>query len=1220
MSENHEQNLDETPTGRFRRLMSESSGEDAGKLNSSGTEIEHGTEPGGSEPPVDPEDAVFQAGEEAVPAGDEQTLEPEEIIPGGLHDQAEGSAGHAEEYDSDQDEAEQGEPAIAKPVDPDETGPIKRSVLLAEDAQSETEAGEPDTTSEAVGEDVPSGQQEAGSAPEYNPPEEFVSLASRVKHREPPPVKAKTPFRPPETRPNLPPPGSSTATRTPGTIHRPITRPVKRYDTNATRVSPAAYDSTIQPRRGGKTSSRRPVLTDAEPVVRPQEKPAWKTGLGCLIRAMMSVAFIGVILLVIAGTFVLYEYYTIARTLPNVEDLRQRASQFETTRILDRNGNLLYEIIDPSAGRRTYMELEDISPYLVAATIATEDRGFYSHPGFDPTAIVRAFWQNYQSGETVSGASTITQQLARMLLFTPEERNEKTYMRKVREAILATEITRRYSKDEILELYLNEINYGNLAYGIEAAAETYFNTSAANLTLAQASFLAGIPQAPSVYDVYTNREVTLKRQTDVLMLMIEASRVQNCIYVSNNPQPICVNEEMALQAFNEIAAYDFPEAEFEMRHPHWVNFIRTLLESQFDAQTIYRSGFTVYTTLDPSLQDTAERMVSEQIASLAGKHATSGALVAIRPKTGEILAMVGSADFYNESASGQVNMAVSPRQPGSSIKPLTYLAAFEKGWTPATLIWDVPSEFPPSGNPDDTREPYKPVNYDDNFHGPVTVRSALANSYNIPAVKALYFVGIYDDPNTPAEDGLIALARRLGITTLTRPDYGLSLTLGGGEVSLLEMTGAYAALANGGMRVPPYAISRILDHNGNTVYDYQPPTGQQVVRPEHAFLISSILSDNDARRPMFGSDSVLALPFPVAAKTGTTNDFRDNWTLGYTPDLAVGVWVGNADYTPMRDTTGLTGAAPIWAGFMEYAVPQLTGGSPTPFYKPAGVIERVICSVSGTEPSQWCPEQRSEFFAADQPPLPPDQDLWTKIYIDTWTGLRASAECNDFIKEEQVVNITDPFAIRWISENPAGQAWAERMGFSTPIRFVPERECRADDPKPELAITSLSEGQVVTTNPVDIIGKAGATADFESFVIEYSLGHNPVQWERLYESGTAVNQTDKLYSWDASEVEPGPVTLRLKMNSTRRNSAEIHLHLTLQIPTPTPTPTATPTVTPTPTATATPTPTATNTKVPTATNTPVPTSTATVTPSPTSEPLGGLFDFLGTLIPGNEDP
>jgi membrane peptidoglycan carboxypeptidase len=652
---------------------------------------------------------------------------------------------------------------------------------------------------------------------------------------------------------------------------------------------------------------------------------------------------------------------------------------------------------------------------------------------------------------------------------------------------------------------------------------------------------------------------------------------------------------MASQAAQELKNYEFRSPDVQIRYPHWVNYIRTLLEAQYDSQTIYRSGFTVYTTLDPGLQDLADQIVKKQVDSLADRRVTDGALVAIRPGTGEILAMVGSADFYNEAISGQVNMALAPRQPGSAIKPLTYVAAFERGWTPSTLIWDVPSEFPPSGKPDDPSEPYVPVNYDDKFHGPVTVRTALANSYNIPAVKTLNFVNIYDDPTTAQPDGLINFARRLGITTLNRPDYGLSLTLGGGDVSLLELTGAYATFANSGLRLPPVAITRILDHADNVVYQYQPPAGEQVVRPEHAYLISSILSDNEARAPMFGRDSVLNLGFPVAAKTGTTNDFRDNWTMGYTPDVAVGVWVGNADFTPMQNTTGLSGAAPIWSEFMQAAIQAITGGNPTGFSRPGGVVEYAVCEVSGTEPSEWCQNQRTEVFAADQPPLPKDQDLWQKVLIDTWTALKASPACSEFIDEAFVLNVTDPFAKTWIKRDDEGKAWAEANGFEEGVIFTPERECRADDPRPKLAITSPKENETITSSPLEIVGQADATQNFDYFQLEWGRGEDPVEWEVLEKRDSPLSQAEDIVSWDISELDAGPITLRLFMHSTQDTTTEVKFVVNIQVPTPTPTPT--PTATPTDTPTLTPTPT--DTPVPTETPTMTPTSTITPTPSET---------------------
>jgi membrane carboxypeptidase/penicillin-binding protein PbpC len=603
------------------------------------------------------------------------------------------------------------------------------------------------------------------------------------------------------------------------------------------------------------------------------------------------------------------------------------------------------------------------------------------------------------------------------------------------------------------------------------------------------------------------------------------------------------NGKVLYEILSPSPQMQIPSKGIEIRYPHWVNYVRSLLESQYDAQTIYRSGLSVYTTLDPDLQELAQEIVKDQVARLADKHATDGSLVAIRPSTGEILAMVGSADFYNDAISGQVNMAVSPRQPGTSITPLTYVAAFEKGWTPSTLVWDVPSEFTPSGKPDDPGPVYKPVNYDNRFHGPVTVRSALANSYNVPAVKALNFVGIYDDPNTPAQDGFIPFARRMGITTLNRPDYGLSLTLGGGEVTLLELTGAYATFANNGTRIPPVAITRIVDHTGNLVYEYQQPPGEQVVRSEHAYLINSILTDNEARSPAFGSDSLLRLPFTAAVKTGTTNDFRDNWTLGYTPELAVGVWVGNADYTPMVDSSGVTGAAPIWNQFMQAAIQQLTGGNPAPFSRPGGVVEKVICAISGAEPSEWCPRQGSEIFAADQPPLPKERDLWTKVVLDTWTNLRTSSVCGNFTQETFALNVTDPWAIRWIQETETGQAWAQEMGFSKPITFAPMRECRAEDPNPRLVFVSPREGETITTSPLEIVAIADASAWFKRFRLEYGPGKDPAKWELLTERDLPVNQPEEIYRWNLSEMPEGELTLRLYMESTEGTYAEKRLYL-----------------------------------------------------------------------------
>ena len=999
---------------------------------------------------------------------------------------------------------------------------------------------------------------------------------------------------------------------------------VEELDVNATTVTPAALhiQSTPIPNRPVGVQGRHvaPSRQTARPVSSPpvathsyqtrssgrgnggrtastrQARNTW----GCLARVLILILFMMVGVLIIAGVAAVMGYYSIASTLPSVSDLRQRSSQFETTRILDRNGAPLYEILDPNAGRRTYVKLSDISPALVAATIATEDKDFYTHPGFDPLAIMRAFLQNYQTDGNGGGASTITQQLARALLLSPEERVERSYSRKAREIILAAEITRTYSKDDILELYLNEIYYGNLAYGVEAAAETYFQTTASKLTMAQATFLAGLPQSPSVYDIHNNREDTLNRHFQVVSLMAQLSEDEDCIKVSNSPDRVCLSVQDGLNAVDEIKKYSFPTPNINMRYPHWVQFIRSQLEAQFDAQTIYRSGFSVYTTLDPQLQDVAQKILTDQVATLADKHATNGALIAIQPSTGQILTMVGSADFYNDAIDGQVNMATTQtRQPGSSIKPFTYLAAFEKGWTPSTLIWDVPSQFTPSGRPDDQMPPYEPVNYDGRFHGPVTVRTALSNSFNIPAVKALEFVGVYDDPNTPVKDGLVGMAERLGLTSLTRTDYGLALTLGGGETSLLEMSGGYAVIANGGKRIPPIAILKIADHTGKVVYEYQPPAGEQVIRAEHAYLMTSILSDTVARQPMFGTHPVINLPFPSAAKTGTTNDFRDNWTMGYTADLVVGVWVGNADYTPMQNTTGLTGAAPIWAAFMQEATQRLSGGNPSPFVRPPGIVDMVVCAVSGTLPSRWCPQQRNDIFASDQPPLPAKQDLWNEAALDTWTGLLASNDCKDFVDEERMMmTVTDRHARFWVRKDDAGRAWADSMGFEKPIFFTPDRECKADDSHATLSI-NIQDGQVLKEDVVEINIVATATSNFDRWHLDFAPNQNPKDgdWQTLMDSRDEVRQPTDVYSWKISKEGNGKVSLRLRMENKEGGYAERVLHIKLDYdkPTSTPEPTQAPSATPAA-------PVATNTRRPTRTDAPEPTNTRRPTQTDVPEP------------------
>jgi penicillin-binding protein 1C len=834
--------------------------------------------------------------------------------------------------------------------------------------------------------------------------------------------------------------------------------------------------------------------------------------IGFAAIATMVLTFFLVVALSVVG------YVYIASQLPPATELRDRQTAFVSSKIYDREGGLLREVTDPHGGRRTYVSLDEISQHLQNATIATEDRYFWLHPGFDPIAIARAIYYVLTEGEIVSGFSTITQQVARNLLLTPEERVQQTAWRKIKEVVLAAEVTRTYSKADILEIYLNENNYGNLAYGVQAAAELYFGVDAADLTPAQASFIAGLPQLPAVYDPFTSgRDRALARQEDVLALMVEDG------YLS---------QEEATQAAAEMRGYEFtaPQLDF-MTAPHFTIYAQQTFEAAYSPELLYRgAGLRIYTTLDPRLQALAEEAVREGVAELADRDGTNGALVALDPATGHILAMVGSADFYDEEIDGQVNVALRCRQPGSSIKPLTYVAAFERGWTPATLMWDLRTEFPDGANP-----PYVPVNYDGKYHGPVLLRDALANSYNVPAVEALQFVGV---------NGLLELADRLGVESLVRPQdqcpdypydqrpfYGLALTLGGGEAKLLEMTGAFAVFANGGARVNPNPILRIKDSRGNVLVDNAAPTGEQVISPQHAYLITSILADTQARCVAFYCPSVLELSRPAAAKTGTTDDFRDAWTIGYTPDLVTGVWVGNSDNSPMIDVPGAAGAGPIWHNFMEAAHVDWPVRD---FERPPGIIEHEICADSGARPSEYCPRRKREVFAEDQPPLDESHDWYHTVEIDAASGLLANEICSDRIVEELRVVIPDEWGREWAEAHP------EHFGE---LKLAPLEYCTESTAYPQIFITQPAAGDTVS-GTVPIIGTV-QLPDFDHYEAQYGAGSDPQNWGWISGPHLAQMRDGLLIEWDATNLAPGLYTVRISAfdREQRRFEAQVQVQV-----------------------------------------------------------------------------
>src|SRR5947208_5055689 len=578
--------------------------------------------------------------------------------------------------------------------------------------------------------------------------------------------------------------------------------------------------------------------------------------------------------------------------------------------IFDRHGTLIDDIGD-HGDHRIVVPLHSMSPFVKQATIAIEDKTFYKNSGVDFGGIVRAAIADYSHHHIAQGGSTISQQLVKQVFIGPNP--PPTIQRKIREAVLAVDLNGRYSKDEILDLYLNTIYYGGQSYGVEAAARGFFHTTAHDLTLGQAAMLAGLPQAPTQNSPLINPTRAKARQTEVLDAMVAQKMI--------TPQ-------QALAAENEKLQFFYPTN--QLQAPHFVDYVLQVLDKQFHIRPSERKGYRVYTTLDLNLQHTAESLIRNQInAHGAFYDFHDGALVAMDPKNGEVLAMVGGADYYRPG--GQINMATTnTRQPGSSFKMLTYTAAIESGrLNMLTPILDQPMVFPLGGGTDGLK-PYAPLNYDKRYHGTLPLKMAMGNSLNIPAIKVELTIGI------PA---VLDTARRMGITSLNKPDnnYGTSLTLGGYEVSPLDMVTAGSTLANLGLRHRPAPILHIEDGLGNTKFKYDPAKNEfRAVSQQVAFIVNSIMSDDRNRCMSFGCGGDLTLPGRhVAAKTGTTQDFRDNWTVGFTPSLAAAVWVGNPDYHPLaHNSTGIVGAAPIWHQFMTQALAQHPDEW---FTKPAGV-------------------------------------------------------------------------------------------------------------------------------------------------------------------------------------------------------------------------------------------------------------------------------------------
>lgn len=640
------------------------------------------------------------------------------------------------------------------------------------------------------------------------------------------------------------------------------------------------------------------------------------------------ISFLSIGFLVSTVVLALFIYYFIFYDLPSPHTLKDYKAVALSTHIYDRNGKLLYEVYGDE--NRTPIKLKDLPKYVGQASIAIEDKDFYKHTGVSIfSGILRAMKDTFLT-KKVQGGSTITQQLVKGALLSPE----RTLQRKAKEIFLAMWVERIFKKDEILEMYLNQVPYGGSSYGIEQASLTYFNKHAKKLTLAEAALLAGLPQAPSSYSPYINPELAKNRRDEVLKVMYEQG------YITDKQRKEAQKLEVKVQP-----------PKVNIKAPHFVFEVRKQLEDQYGVNQIEEGGLRVTTTLDLDIQEEAEKIVRDEIDKIRNLNVTNGAALVTRPGTGEVLAMVGSVDYF-ATPSGAFNITTTDnRQPGSTVKPINYAIGIDrKIVTAATVFLDAPTCYP--SNP----KPYCPKNYDNSFHGPVSLRSSLANSYNIPAVKMLKMNGV---------ETFVASSSGFLITTLKDPkDYGLALTLGGAQMKMTELAQAFSAFSNRGKPRKLNYVLKIENKVGKEIYSFKDPnfkqdvrkplenpnflamSGKRIISEETAFIISHIMQDNGARTPAFGPNSALNIKGKsVSVKTGTTNDYKDNWTIGYTSNFLTAVWVGNNDNSEMRGVvSGVTGAAPIWNGIMTYILKDQPNLPPI---KPAGVVGLQVCNDTG---------------------------------------------------------------------------------------------------------------------------------------------------------------------------------------------------------------------------------------------------------------------------------
>jgi len=665
---------------------------------------------------------------------------------------------------------------------------------------------------------------------------------------------------------------------------------------------------------------KKPKIKIPKLKIKPRKK---KISVKLNLKILGFIAFI----LLILFTF----WFLILRTLPSPYDLTKRDQEI-STKIYDRNGTLLYKIYKDK--NRTPVSLSQIPNHAVLATLAAEDAEFYIHPGFSIKGMTRAIIKNIKEGK-LSGGSTITQQLVKNALLTPE----KTIVRKIKELILSIAVEIVYSKDQILEMYLNEVSYGGTAYGIQEASQLYFGKDIKNTNLSEAALLASLPKSPSKYTPFGNNpELVFDRQKDVLNLMVINK---------------FITPEEAQKALEKKIT--FIPNKIDIKAPHFVMYLKQILAEEYGEEMVEKGGLEVTTTLDYEIQQMAEEVVNNEISKLGNYHVTNGASLVINPKTGEILAMVGSKDYFDIQNGGNFNVTTALRQPGSSIKIVNYAYALEHGYTLATILDDSPVSFSVPGSPI-----YTPKNYDGKFRGKISLRNALAESRNVPAVKVLASLGVTK---------MIEQATKMGITTWSDPsNYGLSLTLGGGEVKLIDLAQAYATVANYGQKSEIFPILEVKNSKGKILEkNMNFKLFEKVIDSRVAFLLIDVLKDNKARSPAFGPNSQLVIKNhpEVAVKTGTSNNLKDNLTVGFNQDFLVAVWVGNNDSSSMSYiASGVTGAAPI---FNKIMTNLLKDKESVPWNEPDGLVKISICSLTGTLPCTGCPSKLEYFLEETKP-------------------------------------------------------------------------------------------------------------------------------------------------------------------------------------------------------------------------------------------------------------